>query len=187
MKRDEEAAPVLSAGVLDGGSTDGGACADAARALGRRVQRKREGVESPLNVNVVFQPAGRHVTPDFPRVPAGRSFPARRPRRCTPVVAAEPLEDRLLHAQVGSAELRRHVAPSPSRSTRDHEAPRREGPGSPSRGHPQTCRAQVRCVLVFDVGDVGQDERSPRPQEPHGLVEHRAAIRHASDVAHALR
>lgn len=63
---------MLSVGIVDGGSTDGGACANAARALGLRVAAAREGVVSPLNVNVVFQLAGRHVSPDFRGVRTGR-------------------------------------------------------------------------------------------------------------------
>ena len=72
MVPDEATPAVLSVGVVDGGTTDGGACADAARALGLRVRAERHGFESPLNVNVVFQLAGRYVTPDFRGVRTGR-------------------------------------------------------------------------------------------------------------------
>ena len=72
MRLEDSAPEALSVGVMDGGSTDGGAGATAAKGLGLRVQRQRAGIESPLNVNVVFQLAGRHDTPDFRGVRTGR-------------------------------------------------------------------------------------------------------------------
>ncbi len=68
---DEVPAP-LSIGAVTGGTTDGGAAARAVKALGLAVRSARDDVESPLSVNVVYQIAGRHLTPDFSGVRTGR-------------------------------------------------------------------------------------------------------------------
>lgn len=104
------ATEVLSIGAADGGSTDGGACADAVRALGRAVVAEGQGVVSPLNVNVVFHLAGRHLTPDFTGVRTGRFRKADSHLLVQAAVFPEQVTDaqaevkRLLHNAVNEAE-----------------------------------------------------------------------------------
>ena len=121
MDADRGPTPVLSIGAVDGGSQDGGRCADAVRALGRAVIAERAGVTSPVNINVVFHLAGRHLTPDFTGVRTGRYrkadshlmvqaslFPEQ-------VTDAEAEVSRLLREAVAEAEQwakRRHLADS---------------------------------------------------------------------------
>lgn len=62
---------VLSIGAIDGGSTDGGVCKKAVQEVGRAVRLQREGVVSPLNVNVVFHIGGRFQMPEFEGVRTG--------------------------------------------------------------------------------------------------------------------
>jgi len=71
-RSDEDVPPVLSIGAVGGGATDGGAAERAVKRLGNAVMAARDGVRSPLNVNVVFQIAGRYLTPEFAGVRAGR-------------------------------------------------------------------------------------------------------------------
>ncbi len=66
------ATPALAIGAVDGGSEDGGKCAEAVKALGRAVMAGREGVTSPLNLNVVFHLAGRYLSPEFTGTRTGR-------------------------------------------------------------------------------------------------------------------
>jgi hypothetical protein len=64
---------VLSLGWVVGGSTLANrAWRDAIRAVTDQVIEARTGVESSLNVNVVFQVPGNIITPDFSGVRTGR-------------------------------------------------------------------------------------------------------------------
>jgi hypothetical protein len=68
----EEPVHPLSLGSVVGGSTRANrAWRDAVRAVTEQVIDARTGVESPLNVNVVFQVPGNIITPDFSGVRTG--------------------------------------------------------------------------------------------------------------------
>ena len=64
--------PVLSIGAVGGGATDGGAAERAVKRLGNAVMAAREGVQSSLNVNVVYLIAGRYLSPEFSGARTGR-------------------------------------------------------------------------------------------------------------------
>lgn len=69
----DEPVPVLSIGsVLGGTSPPTRKWGDDIRKLGLRVGTLRAGVESPLNLNVVFQVPGEVAKPDFQGVRTGR-------------------------------------------------------------------------------------------------------------------
>jgi hypothetical protein len=74
-----DAVPALSIGVAVGGTTlEARRWGDAAMELARHVKTLREGVQSPLNVNVVFQVPGEVVSVDFSGVRTGRYSPKER-------------------------------------------------------------------------------------------------------------
>jgi hypothetical protein len=86
----EEAAQVLSIGSVVGGSTSGNRpWRDEIRDLTHRVSTERSGIESPLNVNVVFHVPGNLLAPDYAGVRTG-SFS--RARRLLMVQVALPVE-----------------------------------------------------------------------------------------------
>jgi hypothetical protein len=63
---DGEPVEVLSIGSIEGGSTPANLpWRDALTELTRRVFTAQQGLEAPLNVNVVFQVPGNIVKPDF--------------------------------------------------------------------------------------------------------------------------
>lgn len=64
--------PALAIGAVAGGPGTNRALAEAVKALGRRVIEKRDGVTSPLAVNVVFQIPGQYLEPEFTGVRTGR-------------------------------------------------------------------------------------------------------------------
>jgi hypothetical protein len=64
--------PALAIGAVAGGPGANRGWADAVKALGRRVIEVREGVTSPLAVNVVYQIPGRFLEPEFAGVRTGR-------------------------------------------------------------------------------------------------------------------
>ena len=61
--------PILAIGAVDGGPSE---WSEAVRDLGKRVMELREGVHSPLAVNVVYQIPGRFLAPEFEGVRTGR-------------------------------------------------------------------------------------------------------------------
>lgn len=70
---EREATPPLSIGVMVGGTgQDARRWGDEAMELARRVKALRAGVDSPLNVNVVYQVRGDVVPVDFSGVRTGR-------------------------------------------------------------------------------------------------------------------
>lgn len=64
--------PALAIGAVAGGPGASRDWTDAVKTLGRRVTELREGVTSPLAVNVVFQIPGRFLEPEFEGVRSGR-------------------------------------------------------------------------------------------------------------------
>lgn len=64
--------PALAIGAVAGGPGTSRAWSDAVRELGRRVIDLRDGVESPLAVNVVYQIPGQFLEPEFEGVRTGR-------------------------------------------------------------------------------------------------------------------
>ena len=64
--------PALAIGAIAGGPGTSRAWSDAVKALGRRVIDLREGLDSPLAVNVVFQIPGQFLEPDFEGVRTGQ-------------------------------------------------------------------------------------------------------------------
>jgi hypothetical protein len=70
---DEQPVQALSVGSVVGGSTPlNRPWRDAIRKLAQRVIEARADVESPLNVNVVFDVPGNVVTPDYTGARTGR-------------------------------------------------------------------------------------------------------------------
>lgn len=64
--------PSLSIGAVAGGPGTNREWAEAVKELGRQVAVLREGVDSPLAVNVVFQIPGQYLQPDFKGIRSGR-------------------------------------------------------------------------------------------------------------------
>lgn len=64
--------PSLAIGAVAGGPGTSREWAEAVKQLGRRVIAVREGVTSPLAVNVVYQIPGHHLEPEFVGVRSGR-------------------------------------------------------------------------------------------------------------------
>ena len=64
--------PALAIGAVAGGPGSSRDWTDAVKLLGRRVMELREGVESPLSVNVVYQIPGQFLQPDFDGTRSGR-------------------------------------------------------------------------------------------------------------------
>lgn len=85
--------PVLSLGAVVGGASASHAWEMAVKRLARRVVNVREGVTSPLAVNVVYQIPGEHVSPDFTGVRSGR-FSKKGPKLLVQVaLPPEPIGD----------------------------------------------------------------------------------------------
>lgn len=63
---------MLSIGAVLMGPTDGGRCENAVRALGLRVRDERDGLDSPVYLNLVFHVGGRFGSPEFSGVRTGR-------------------------------------------------------------------------------------------------------------------
>ncbi len=64
--------PALAVGVLAGGPGSSVEWTEAVKRLGRRVIESRDGVESALAVNVVYQIPGQFLQPDFEGTRSGR-------------------------------------------------------------------------------------------------------------------
>lgn len=64
--------PSLAIGAVAGGPGTSRKWTEAVQSLGRRVIAAREGVTSPLAVNVVYQIPGEHLEPEFIGVRSGR-------------------------------------------------------------------------------------------------------------------
>jgi hypothetical protein len=64
--------PALAIGAVAGGPGTDRGWSQAVKDLGRRVMAVRDGVESPLAVNVVYQIPGEFLDPDFEGVRTGR-------------------------------------------------------------------------------------------------------------------
>lgn len=62
----------LAVGVVAGGPGSSVEWMEAVKLLGRRVVELRDGVESPLSVNVVYQISGQFLQPDFEGARSGR-------------------------------------------------------------------------------------------------------------------
>lgn len=99
----DEPPEVLSIGLIYDPSPDGARWRDAILGLGASVRERRGGVESPLNVNVVFQVPGRLLQCEFEGVRTGRYD---RSQRHLLVQAAVPV-DRYEEAESVSRELLR--------------------------------------------------------------------------------
>jgi len=63
--------PALALGMVVGGPGASVQWSEAVQQLGRRVMELREGVDSPLSVNVVYQIPGQFLQPDFEGVRSG--------------------------------------------------------------------------------------------------------------------
>jgi hypothetical protein len=81
-------APALSLGAVIGGTSASSAWEMAIKRLAWRVKNLREGVASPLAVNVVYHIPGEHLSPDFSGVRTG-SF-SRKTRKLLVQVALPP-------------------------------------------------------------------------------------------------
>jgi hypothetical protein len=64
--------PALSIGAVAGGPGASRVWSEAVRQLGRRVISMRDGLSSPLAINVVYQIPGRFLEPEFEGVRSGR-------------------------------------------------------------------------------------------------------------------
>jgi hypothetical protein len=64
--------PVLSVGAVAGGPGASREWSEVVRQLGRRVVAMRDGLSSPLAINVVYQIPGRFLEPEFEGVRSGR-------------------------------------------------------------------------------------------------------------------
>ena len=64
--------PALAVGVVAGGPGSSVEWTEAVKLLGRRVIELRDGVESALSVNVVYQIPGQFLQPDFEGARSGR-------------------------------------------------------------------------------------------------------------------
>jgi hypothetical protein len=64
--------PALAVGVVAGGPGSSVEWTEAVKLLGRRVMELRDGVESVLSVNVVYQIPGQFLQPDFEGTRSGR-------------------------------------------------------------------------------------------------------------------
>jgi hypothetical protein len=129
--------PALSIGIAVGGTTpEARRWGDAAMELARHVKALRQGVQSPLNVNVVFQVPGEVVPVDFSGVRTGRYSPK---DRLLLVQAAVPSDEStsdtrpvllsLLQAAIEEAEAfaqRRAIADEPLQALRSLAARVRE-------------------------------------------------------------
>ncbi len=86
--------PVFSIGSIEGGSSPSTAIwRDALRRLTRRVADLRENIDSPLNMNVVFQIPGNLLRPDFEGVRTGHFSKKERLLMVQVALPDEPPED----------------------------------------------------------------------------------------------
>ena len=117
--------PALSIGAMAGGtSAEARRWNQAVMALARRIMSRREGVVSPLNVNIVYQIPGEVLQIDFTGVRTGRYSAAKRLLLVQAAVPAEftPNADDIIFQllrdaidEAGKYALKRHLSDSPLR------------------------------------------------------------------------
>jgi hypothetical protein len=117
---EDELPPVLSIGSIAGGGPNDANWLPVLMAESRRIARLRQGVSSPLSVNVVFQIEGDLLAPDFQGIRTGYYSRAMNLLMVQVALTGEPPADPVTHvrqligAAVSAAEAwarRRRIVP----------------------------------------------------------------------------